>query len=172
MSFTGIGLYCPKDKYNVGATLRAAGAYGAQFVAITGKRYKSSGADTNKAVRNIPLFHTNDLFEMIPYNCVPVAVELVENATPLPYYNHPKQAFYIFGPEDGNLGESIVSQCRDVIYVPTNFCMNLAATVNVVLYDRMSKEKQNLNQALSALDRSLTRMKILNEKHEKIRTTW
>ncbi len=26
-----------------------------------------------------------------------------------------------------------------VVYVPTRHCMNLAATVNVVLYDRLSK---------------------------------
>lgn len=31
--------------------------------------------------------------------------------------------------------------CRDIIYVPTNGCMNLAATVNVILYDRMAKER-------------------------------
>ena len=46
----------------------------------------------------------------------------------------------IFGPEDGSLGESVFSYCRDIIYVPTNFCMNLAATVNVVLYDRLLKQ--------------------------------
>ncbi len=45
----------------------------------------------------------------------------------------------MFGPEDGTLGDDVLSWCRDVIYVPTRYCMNLAATVNVVLYDRMQK---------------------------------
>ena len=46
---------------------------------------------------------------------------------------------YVFGPEDGTLGKRVTDWCRDVVYVPTNYCMNLAATANVILYDRMSK---------------------------------
>ena len=69
-----------------------------------------------------------------------VAIELVEGAKELPSYAHPLRAFYIFGPEDGTLGKSVLSWCRDVVMVPTAHCMNLAATVNVVLYDRMAKE--------------------------------
>jgi tRNA(Leu) C34 or U34 (ribose-2'-O)-methylase TrmL len=37
------------------------------------------------------------------------------------------------------LGERVLSWCRDVVYIPTNGCLNLAACVNVVLYDRQSK---------------------------------
>ena len=33
----------------------------------------------------------------------------------------------------------ITDWCRDVVYIPTDKCMNLAATVNVVLYDRLAK---------------------------------
>ena len=69
----------------------------------------------------------------------PVAVDILTNAIPLPGYTHPERAFYIFGAEDSTLGYSITSWCRDIIYIPTNRCMNLAATVNVVLYDRMAK---------------------------------
>ena len=65
----------------------------------------------------------------------------VEGATSLVDYIHPERAFYIFGAEDATLGERVLSRCRDVIYVPTSGCMNLAATVNVVLYDRMAKQK-------------------------------
>ena len=54
-------------------------------------------------------------------------------------YKHPERAFYIFGAEDQTLGKRIVSFCRDIVYIPTKTCMNLAATVNVVLYDRMVK---------------------------------
>ena len=45
----------------------------------------------------------------------------------------------IFGPEDGSVGKKIVKWCDDVVYIPTIGCMNLAATANVVLYDRMAK---------------------------------
>ena len=83
--------------------------------------------------------HTDDLHSVVPFDCVPVAVDLIEGAVPLGRYVHPERAFYVFGPEDGTLGKSITSWCRDTVYVPTKFCMNLAATVNVVLYDRMNK---------------------------------
>lgn len=52
---------------------------------------------------------------------------------------HPDRALYIFGPEDGSLDKEIRDWCEDVVYIPTTGCMNLAATVNVVLYDRMAK---------------------------------
>jgi tRNA(Leu) C34 or U34 (ribose-2'-O)-methylase TrmL len=68
-----------------------------------------------------------------------VCVELVEGAIPLPEYQHPENALYVFGPEDGNLKQSIVNQADEVVYIPTVGCMNLAATVNVLLYDRLAK---------------------------------
>lgn len=49
------------------------------------------------------------------------------------------RALYIFGPEDGSLDKEIRDWCEDVVYIPTTGCMNLAATVNVVLYDRLAK---------------------------------
>lgn len=62
-----------------------------------------------------------------------------ERARPLPEYTHPDRALYIFGPEDGSLDKEIRDWCEDVVYIPTTGCMNLAATVNVVLYDRLAK---------------------------------
>ena len=85
------------------------------------------------------MIHCDDLQSVIPYGAVPVAVDLIDGAIPLPDYAHPERAFYVFGPEDGTLGSSITNWCKDVIYIPTRHCMNLAATVNVVLYDRMAK---------------------------------
>ena len=35
--------------------------------------------------------------------------------------------------------QSLVDRCEAVVYLPTEGCLNLAATVNVVLYDRMLK---------------------------------
>jgi tRNA(Leu) C34 or U34 (ribose-2'-O)-methylase TrmL len=122
--------------------MRACGVYGATQLLFTGSRYKKSQkfvTDPQKHYRHIPLIHVEDLHVAIPFDCVPVAVDLIEGATPLPEYNHPERAFYIFGPEDGTLGARITSWCRDIVYVPTDGCMNLAATVNVVLYDRLAK---------------------------------
>lgn len=80
--------------------------------------------------------------DMVPYGSIPVAVDLVDGALPLPRFTHPQSAFYIFGPEDGTLSRRIVKACAHAVMVPTAFCMNLAATVNVVLYDRAVKRDE------------------------------
>lgn len=135
-----VALDHPKDVINVGEVLRACGNYMAAGIVVSGKRYSHKKTDTMKAYRHVPLYSTNDLRSMLPFDCVPVAVDLIEGATPLPQYVHPERAFYVFGAEDQTLGGNVTSWCRDVIYVPTNHCMNLAATVNVILYDRMCKQ--------------------------------
>ena len=137
--YAAIGLHNPKNQVNVGSALRAASCYGVAMVAQSGNRYKKSSADTTKSYRHLPLIIVDDLFSVVPFDCVPVAVDLLDGASSLVDYVHPERAFYIFGPEDGTLGKAITDRCRDKIYVPTEFCMNLAATVNVVLYDRMAK---------------------------------
>jgi tRNA(Leu) C34 or U34 (ribose-2'-O)-methylase TrmL len=95
-----------------------------------------------KAYRHIPTLYSDSLHDVIPVDCVPVAVDLIDGAKSLVTYKHPERAFYIFGPEDGTLGKAVTDWCRDVIYIPTNHCMNLAACVNVVLYDRMAKQEK------------------------------
>jgi len=138
--YAGIGLDNPKNAINVGSVMRAAGVYGAAFVAASGGRLGSAPTDTMAHYRHLPLMRPTDVFDLLPYDCVPVAVDLIDGAIPLQEYKHPERAYYIFGAEDATLGERVLSRCRDVIYIPTKGCMNLAATVNVVLYDRMAKQ--------------------------------
>ncbi len=134
-----IGLDNPKTPANIGSVLRAAHVYDAGLVVLSGKRFQRVGTDTTRAWRHIPLIETADVFDAMPYDCVPVAVDLVDGAHSLLNYVHPERAFYIFGAEDQTLGKRILDRCRDRVMVPTKFCMNLAATVNVILYDRMAK---------------------------------
>ena len=141
--YSCIGLDNPKSSKNVGIALRAGAAYGVSFIAITGKRFGKFRTDPNKQWRHRPFLEVQDLKDVIPYSCVPIAVELIEGAVPLPEYKHPERAFYIFGAEDGTLCEEIISWCQDIVYIPTDRCINLAATVNVVLYDRMVKRVWN-----------------------------
>lgn len=138
--FATIGLYHPKDHHNIGSVLRAAHCYNARMIAVEGARYQRAATDTQAAYRHIPLLQVDSLWGAIPYDCVPVAVEITDNARSLVGYTHPERAFYIFGPEDGSIEKDVVRKCRDVIRIPTQYCMNLAATVNVVLYDRLAKE--------------------------------
>jgi len=137
-----IGLVNPKSPENVGMVMRAAGCYEANKVFYTGKRFDRARqffTDTKNMHERIPLQSAEDLLTTVPVGMKIVAVELVEGATPLIHFQHPKQAYYIFGPEDGSLTQAVLDACDHVVYIPTIGCMNLAATVNVVLYDRLAK---------------------------------
>jgi tRNA(Leu) C34 or U34 (ribose-2'-O)-methylase TrmL len=72
----------------------------------------------------------------------PIAVEVRPNAERLPDFEHPLNALYVFGPEDGTLDRGILEACHRFVVIPSTNCLNLAAAVNVVLYDRMAKSGQ------------------------------
>ena len=137
-----IGLINPKSPTNVGGVLRAAGCYEVDEVFFTGTRYlnaKKFHTDTKNVLERIPLTSAEDLALVKPIGAKVVVIELIEGATPLPKFKHPENAFYIFGPEDGSINKDVLKWCDEVVYIPTIGCMNLAATCNVVLYDRLAK---------------------------------
>lgn len=137
-----VGLIDPKTPTNVGAIMRAAGCYQANGVRYTGERFGYASkyhTDTNNVTGKVPLVHAADILLGLPDAMKVICVELAEGATPLPEFEHPSQALYIFGPEDGSIPQKIIDAAHSVVYIPTIGCMNLAATVNVVLYDRLSK---------------------------------
>lgn len=137
-----IGLVNPKSPTNVGMVMRAAGCYEADAVFYSGSRFERArkfATDTKNAQSKIPLIHVEHLPEAPVAGATLVAIELIEGAIPLMDFEHPDNAYYIFGPEDGSLKKDILDYCDHVVYIPTIGCMNLAATVHVVLYDRMNK---------------------------------
>lgn len=137
-----IALTNPKSPTNVGAVLRAAGCFGADEIVYSGNRYdiaKKYATDTQKAINSISLTKVDDFIENKPEDVKLVCVDLVEGAVPLPSFEHPEKAMYLFGPEDGSLKQEIIDQADHVVYMPTNGSLNLAASVNVVLYDRTAK---------------------------------
>ena len=145
-SKVSIGLVNPKSPENVGSVMRAAGNYRVDSVFYTGKRYPRAlmrNPDIpdmqRKVSQNIPLSEVTCLVDDAPEDLKIVCVEFAENAISLPEYQHPLNAFYIFGPEDGTISQQLIDRADAVVYVPTIGCMNLAATVNVVLYDRLTK---------------------------------
>lgn len=154
-SFVSIGLINPKSPSNVGAVMRAAGCYQADEVRYTGSRYDRAArfhTDTKDASLSIPLKGLLDLLAELPEQTQVICVELVEGATALPAFEHPERALYIFGPEDGSIDQALVDRADAVVYVPTIGCMNLAASVNVLLYDRLAKSTRA--QGSDALIRS------------------
>lgn len=138
-----IGLTNPKSPTNVGAALRAAGCFNADEVLYTGERFNRAvkfNTDTKNIKSIIPLTQVEDFIEYSKNeNIKVVCVDLIEGAVPLTEFEHPKSALYVFGPEDGTISQSVIDKSDAAVYVPTKGCLNLAATVNVLLYDRLSK---------------------------------
>lgn len=160
-----IGLINPKSPDNVHSVMRASGNYGVDSVFYTGDRYmramtlNPNAPDMSRKVsENIPLTEVDDLVESAGDLKI-VCVELAENAIALPEYEHPLNAFYIFGSEDSTIDQVIIDRADAVVYVPTIGCMNLAATVNVLLYDRLIKSYQSIDdnkQILASRDTNNT----------------
>lgn len=140
--FAALGLHRPKNALNLGEIMRAAGCHGVRLVQVAGARFRHGHTDTQKAWKHIPTIEVPSLLDAVPVGAVPVAVEFIATATPLPEFQHPERAYYLLGPEDGSLPADLVERCRHVVFVPTRHCMNLAATANVLLYDRMVKRQQ------------------------------
>ena len=148
--FCAIGLVAPKTSMNVGAVLRAACCFNAAFVAVSGHRYHRAPTDTPNASLHRPLFHADDVLSMCPFDCEPVAVDLIPGAIPLDEFRHTPRTFYVFGPEDGTLGKAITDRCARIIVIPAAMCLNLAAAVNVILYDRMAKQRRERRRGIAA----------------------
>lgn len=145
-----VGLINPKSPENVHSVMRAAGNFQVDRVFYTGRRYplallrNPKIPDMRRRVgKTIPLIETSCMLEIVTTDMQVVCVEFVENAIALPEYRHPGKALYLFGPEDGTISQAIIDKADAVVYVPTIGCMNLAATVNVLLYDRLTKSYQS-----------------------------
>lgn len=145
--YVSIGLTNPKGVENVGAVMRAAGCYQADQVLYSGQRYDRAvkmTTDTKNVSSIIPLINietlnAETLIDAVEPDTQIVCVDLIQGASPLPSFQHPEKALYIFGPEDGTISQKVVDRADHVVFVPTIGCMNLAASVNVLLYDRLAK---------------------------------
>jgi len=147
----------PKSPENVASVMRAAGNYRVDSVFYTGERYlralrlNPTMQNLSRKVGNNVLLSAVNQFSADSDDMKIVCVELVENALPLPDFQHPDSAYYIFGPEDGTISQAVIDKADAVVYVPTNGCMNLAATANVVLYDRLAKSGERFSDRMFVL---------------------
>jgi len=148
ISENSILLINPKYAINVGNVIRSASCFGFKNVVFTGNRVLMDIEQQNRLPREermkgyaeVDLINTDYPFDMFD-NLIPVAVELKENAISLPEFEHPTNAVYVFGPEDGGLKSEQYKFCHHFVYIPSRHCFNLASAVNIVLYDRMVKMK-------------------------------
>jgi len=142
-----VALVNPRFPHNVGAAVRAASCFGASQVWFSGDRVKMAldqkkrlpREERMKGFADVELRHFDPFFDQFESDVVPVAVELRPNSEPLPLFEHPEKALYVFGPEDGSLGSVYLRHCHRFVVIPTRHCVNLAAAVYLVLYDRATK---------------------------------
>jgi tRNA(Leu) C34 or U34 (ribose-2'-O)-methylase TrmL len=139
--FSAIGLYHTKTDANMGGVMRAAECFDVKLIMLVGRRFQKEPTDVYKTYRKIPVLEV-ERFDATPYDCQKVVIEVREDAVSLQEFAHPSRAFYIFGPEDGSVPDDIVAGCQHRVCIPTKHCLNLAATANIVLYDRMAKRGQ------------------------------
>lgn len=137
----------PKFGENVGGAIRACAAFEVPVLRWTGCRVPLSkrvlrygrvqSPEGDRAVDYAPDPEAFDRLTAI--GLAPVAVELWSDAVPLPRFEHPANGLYVFGPEDGSLPKRMRNACVARVFIPSQRCLNLAAAVNVVLYDRCAK---------------------------------
>lgn len=138
-----VALENPMDGYNVGHTLRAAMCFDTRLVVIAGADpsidLSRLPTDPGRAWRHTPVLKVDNALDSLPYDCTPVAIELTDDAEDLVQFQHPERACYIFGPENGTISRETLDRCDHIVKIPVQLSLNLAATVNIVLYDRMLK---------------------------------
>jgi tRNA C32,U32 (ribose-2'-O)-methylase TrmJ len=149
----GVLLIAPKFDHNVGGALRACALLGAGRLAWTPERVPSPDRwpdgkrlpreERLRAYRDVQITtpcRGHVITELASEGLQPVAVELRGAAEPLPQFVHPRRALYVFGPEDGSLSKGDLAACHRFVQIPASGCLNLAAAVNVVLYDRLATQ--------------------------------
>jgi len=142
-----IALIDPKYPHNVGAAVRAASCFGISQVWFTGnrvslepngKKYRLPREERMKGYKDVELRQFEYIFDEFE-SAIPVAVEMRPNSENLVYFEHPEDALYVFGPEDGSIPQVILRHCHRFVVIPTRHCVNLSAAVYLLLYDRHTK---------------------------------
>jgi len=146
-------LHNPKYPHNVGTIVRAASCFNSNLILFTGDRVSLEADGTNgyrlpreermRDYKEVRVINDQYPFNRFSKDIVPVAVEWRQNAEQLPYFIHPENAVYVFGPEDGSIPQVMLQHCQRFVIIPSNHCVNLAMAVGLILYDRVSKQLLN-----------------------------
>lgn len=137
----------PRFARNVATAVRGASAYGLSQVWFTGRRvgYDIQGLgrlpreERMRGYREVEILHSDRPFDRFPAGTVPVAIEVKPDAEHLFEFEHPENALYVFGPEDGSIPSVFLRHCHRHVVIPSRHCLNLAVAVGTVLYDRTMK---------------------------------
>jgi tRNA G18 (ribose-2'-O)-methylase SpoU len=139
--YAGIGAEGIAKSANMGALLRTAHAFGADFCFAVGAGWDARAgrlADTANTPAHVPFWRFASPETLaLPEGCVLIGIELLDDATDLPSFRHPLNAAYVLGPERAGLSPAMLTRCRHVVRIPTRFALNLAVAGALVLYDRL-----------------------------------
>jgi tRNA(Leu) C34 or U34 (ribose-2'-O)-methylase TrmL len=139
-----IALINPKYPHNVGQVVRAAASFGIKQVWFTGNRVSLVSEkgrprlprEERMKAYEIELRNYDYFLDQFPRGIVPVAFEVRPNAVNLYDFEHPKNAVYLFGPEDGSIPQTWLKHCHHFVFIPTLHCVNLSAAVYLCLQHR------------------------------------
>lgn len=138
--YVGVGIEGVSKPMNLGALMRTAYAFEANFLFSIGAHQKVREvykADTAKTAENLPYFEFRDLHEfMLPQKCQLVGIELTDDAVDLPIFVHPRSCAYVLGREKGSISPDLLDRCDHIVKIPTKFCINVSLAGALVLYDR------------------------------------
>ncbi len=145
-----VALVNPRYGHNVAGALRACAAFGVGQLWVSGSRavdgWKERGRlpreERMRAYGDTEVFLADYFFDAFGSDVTPVAVEVQETAEPLTTFEHPENALYVFGPEDGGLGKVQLMHCHRFVIIPSDHCLNLAVAVGAVLLDRRMKRQR------------------------------
>jgi tRNA(Leu) C34 or U34 (ribose-2'-O)-methylase TrmL len=144
-------MFNPKYIHNVSAAVRGCSCFGLNLLIFTGTRvveqlktegkkgYRLPREERMKDYQEVRMLNDEYPFNRFSGDVTPVAVEVRKNAELLPFFEHPKNPVYVFGPEDGSLPQIYLRHCKRFLYIPSKHCLNLAVAINVVLADRIAK---------------------------------
>ena len=143
MEIPGVVLINPKYPHNVGAAIRACSCFDVNSLVWTGDRVNPAKyerlprEERMKGYQRVDFRRWDRPFDLFPETRVPVSVEVFDNSEPLTTFEHPENAVYVFGPEDGFVPQVVRRLCHRFVHIPAHFCLNLSAAVNVVLAHRL-----------------------------------
>lgn len=153
MAFFEIGIYQSRTIENLGTLWRSAYQLGAAGIFTIGRRYSSQPSDPFRVPRHIPLRHYADFdhfLEQRPMETILVAIET--GGTPLSAFQHPAQAIYLLGAENGGLPDEVLQKCNAVVSIESVLrqSYNVAVAGSIVMYHRMYGNSQTGNHLAKA----------------------
>lgn len=151
----------PKYPHNGGGVFRDAACFGFPQVWITGSRLRRQFDEAGRLPREermrqlrttTEVLWSDRPFDEFPASTVFVGVEVLESAEVLTRdWEHPADAAYVFGPEDGSLPKSARLHCSRFLIIPSRICLNLQVAAGIIAYhrtaDRMARGVEPLRAA-------------------------